>query len=234
MLEKIKQLEQKARQLEPEAHQKAEWHQLSLNYANQFYEQLDSLPAFQALHEAALTPDTFHIPEQQEALIELLQQLKTQVDTMGINPASGGHFGYVPGGGLFPSALADYLAAATNRYAGLYFATPGAVKMENELIRWMCGLMGFPETALGNLTSGGSIANLTAITTARESRQLKARDFEKQVFYLTQQTHHCFFHPRNANGLLGAVVCLLSEIENLFFEVACFQLAPKRPFALRG
>jgi len=52
-------------------------------------------------------------------------------------------------------------------------------------------LMGFPATAHGNLTSGGSIANLIAFTTAREARELKASEFHKQCIYLTSQVHHC-------------------------------------------
>ncbi|CAM4257019.1 Pyridoxal-dependent decarboxylase [Gillisia hiemivivida] len=99
------------------------------------------------------------------------------MDEVGINPASGGHMGYIPGGGLYPSALGDYIAAVNNKYEGLFFATPGAVRLENMLIRWMCKLMGYPETSTGNLTSGGSIANFVAVVTARESFDLKARDF---------------------------------------------------------
>ncbi len=40
--------------------------------------------------------------------------------------------------------------------------------MENELIRWMASIFSYPETAIGNLTSGGSIANLIALTAARD------------------------------------------------------------------
>ena len=50
--------------------------------------------------------------------------------------------------------------------------------------------MGYPKNAAGNLTSGGSIANLVAIVTAREAHNLKARDFENSVIYLSEQVHH--------------------------------------------
>ena len=109
---------------------------------------------------------------------------------MGINTVSGGHMGYIPGGGLYPSALGDYIAAISNRYAGIFYTAPGAVRLENMLIRWMCQIMGYPKNAFGNLTSGGSIANLIAIVTAREAFNIKARDFEKSVIYLSEQAHH--------------------------------------------
>lgn len=54
----------------------------------------------------------------------------------------------------------------------------------------MCRLMGYSNDATGNLTSGGSIANLVAIVTARESHSIKARDIENTVIYLSEQAHH--------------------------------------------
>ena len=40
---------------------------------------------------------------------ELLAALKEHVDSKGINPAAGAHMGYIPGGGIFPTAMGDYL-----------------------------------------------------------------------------------------------------------------------------
>ncbi|MBK7225472.1 MAG: hypothetical protein IPH96_08685 [Saprospiraceae bacterium] len=48
----------------------------------------------------------------------------------GLNPASGGHLGYIPGGGLYSGAIGDFLAAITNQYAGIYCGGPGAVKLK--------------------------------------------------------------------------------------------------------
>ena len=92
-------------------------------------------------------------------------------------PASGGHLAYIPGGGLYHSALGDYLAAVTNKYAGIFFTGPGPVRMENMLVRWVADLVGYPRGAAGNIASGGSIANLTAIATARDAHGLKGADY---------------------------------------------------------
>ncbi|WP_225987774.1 hypothetical protein [Rufibacter sp. LB8] len=54
---------------------------------------------------------------------QALALLKEHVDTPGLNPASGG-LGYIPGGGLYYAALGDYLAAVSNRYAGLFYSAP--------------------------------------------------------------------------------------------------------------
>ncbi|MEZ4952443.1 MAG: hypothetical protein R2825_02550 [Saprospiraceae bacterium] len=47
--------------------------------------------------------------------------LKEKVPNEGLNPASGGHLGYIPRGGIFPTALGDYLAAVSNEYAGIFY-----------------------------------------------------------------------------------------------------------------
>src|SRR5207247_4675404 len=90
--------------------------------------------------------------------------------TRGIAPTSGRFFGFVPGGGLASAAVGDYLAALTNRYAGVYAASPGAVEVENRAIRWLIDMVGFPDGAWGTLQSGGSLATLTALVAARQSR----------------------------------------------------------------
>ncbi len=132
----------------------------------------------------------FQIEEDGKSIESLIEVFKTEVSQVALNAASGGHLGYIPGGGVYPTAIGDYLAAVSNEYAGIFFASPGAVRMENMLLRWLCDLMKYPKTALGNLTSGGSIANLIAVATARDFKQIKSRDIDQSVIYLTQQVHH--------------------------------------------
>jgi glutamate/tyrosine decarboxylase-like PLP-dependent enzyme len=98
--------------------------------------------------------------------------------------------GYIPGGGLYASALGDYLAAVSNRYAGVFFGSPGAVRMEHMLLRWLAEVVGYPETAAGDLTTGGSLANLIGIVTAREAHEIKATDVPTTVVYLSEEAHH--------------------------------------------
>jgi glutamate/tyrosine decarboxylase-like PLP-dependent enzyme len=55
----------------------------------------------------------------------------------------------------------------------------------------MAELVGYPAGSGGNLSSGGSIANLIGIVTARDACGLKAKDYERAVVYLSDQAHHC-------------------------------------------
>ena len=78
--------------------------------------------------------------------------------------------------------------------------------MENMLIRWMNDLVGYPVAATGNLTSGGSLANLIAIVTARDAKQVKAAYIERSVIYLSEQAHHSIDKAIRIAGLGECVV----------------------------
>ncbi len=206
MLETIQQLEAIAKRLEPLPENRAEWNKEVQKYADNFLDNFNKHTTFVVSKDLGKPLLDFPIPENGKPIDEVLACLKENVDTPNLNPASGGHFGYIPGGGVFTTALGDYLAAVTNRYAGIFFACPGGVRMENLLLRWMCTMVGYPSNALGNLTSGGSIANLSAITTARDAKGIKARDVEKCVIYMTQQLHHCVQKSLRIAGMKECII----------------------------
>jgi len=203
MLDKIKALEKRARKLEPTKDTRHHWNSEVQAYADHFLDLRNPGKTYKADNPASKQLDFEESPRPIEELIHFVQ---TEVDDTGINPASGKHFGYIPGGGLFTTALGDYMAGTSNRYAGIAFASPGGVRMENQLIRWMCRLMGYPDTALGNLTSGGSIANLIAVVTARDNAQLRAVDYAKACVYVTSHVHHCVQKALRIAGMAEAQV----------------------------
>lgn len=204
MLEKIQQLETESRKLDPTASQRQDWNQQVQQHADAFLNSLDTRKAYEYKGTDSKFLSSFEISDEPKDLTQLLSILDEQFEQVGINSASGGHLGYIPGGGVYPSALGDYLAAVSNKYAGIFFSSPGAVRIENQLIRWLCKVMGYPTTALGNLTSGGSIANLIAITTARDFKNIRSKEVEKAVIYLTHQTHHCVQKALRIAGLAEA------------------------------
>ena len=78
--------------------------------------------------------------------------------------------------------------------------------MENLLIRWMADVIGYPESAGGDLSSGGSIANLTAIVTAREAKGVSSDRIPRSVIYATEQVHHCVGKAIGIAGLKEAQI----------------------------
>jgi len=99
-----------------------------------------------------------------------------------------GYLAYIPGGGLFTAALAEFLAQGLNRYDGLWQPSPAVVQLEENVTRWMCSVFDLPEeTSQGLLTTGGSLANLSAFVTARHAKL--GEDFLDGTYYCTDQTH---------------------------------------------
>jgi aromatic-L-amino-acid decarboxylase len=198
----IRELERVARQLDPAGEQRRALLADVGDYAESF---LAALP-----EAKTYTPDAGHngftdypLQEAPTEIGELLQFFRREVDTTGILPASGGQMGYIPGGGLFPSALGDFLAATSNRYSGVSFAGPGAARMEGALVRWMCELVGYPAEAAGDLTSGGSMATLSALVVARDALHIGPAEIPDTCMYLTRQAHHCIDGALHVAGLDG-------------------------------
>jgi len=208
MREQLRQLERKSRVLDPGPAERREMTHAVTAAVEDF---LDGLPD-RRTYQAGPTPareGVFRVSEDPGEMTKALALIEDVVLAHGINPASGGHFGYISGGGLFPSALGDLIADVTNRYSGVSFASPGATLMERELIRWMADLAGLPAEAGGDLTSGGSIANLSAIVAAREARNVKSTEVTSSVVYLTAHTHHTL---RKALHIAGLGECEVREV----------------------
>ncbi len=195
------------RALEPPGTQRQALFAKVQGYADRFLDRIGSLKAYETDgHEKCEADGMFEPQEEGGDLDRLLDHLALRVDGPGLNPASGGHLGYIPGGGVPAAAWGDLLAAITNRYAGVFYSSPGAVRMENAMVRWSARLVGYPENAGGCLLSGGSMANLTAVATARSAMGLKGRDLERAVVYLTHHAHHSLHKALRITGLGECIV----------------------------
>lgn len=130
---------------------------------------------------------------------QVLKRLEEIILRRGLNATSGKFMGYIPGGGLPHSAMGDFLAALTNRYAGVYEAGPGAAAIENEMVSWLARRLKMPESAFGSLTSGGTTAILLCLVAARS--RLKFEDWSRSVIYFSAETHHCLQRSLIVAGL---------------------------------
>jgi aromatic-L-amino-acid decarboxylase len=101
--------------------------------------------------------------------------------------AGPGYLAYIPGGGLYTAALADFIAQGVNRYVGLWMPSPAVVQLEENVTRWLCDLYGMGAGSQGILTSGGSTANLSAVVTARHAKV--GDDFADGTYYVSEQAH---------------------------------------------
>lgn len=199
--DKISLYELEGLKLEPNRTKRTEYFDKVKDYTEDFLDNVHDLKAFvnDYKNDGSFDKSPFQdVPTDTNTIIDFL---KENVDRAGINPASGGHIGYIPGGGIYSAAIGDYLAAVMNRYAGVFFASPGAVRIENQLIDWVGELVGYEKGFGGNLASGGSMANLIAISTARIAKGIKAKDIDTSTIYLTKQAHHCVTKALKIVGL---------------------------------
>ena len=205
-LDRIQQLEKQSRLLDPEDTTRAHWQTQTNAYAEAFIQKRNTRKAYDDSSDNGLGLLDSPIEENPLNIDEVLKLVEKSIVPSGIDLTSSRHFGYIPGGGLYPSALGDFLAAVSNKYASNFFASPGSARLENQLIRWIADLMDYPETAAGNLTSGGSVAHLIAITAAREAYKLKAKDYHRAVIYVSSQTHHSVLKALTIAGMREAEI----------------------------
>ncbi|WP_226064385.1 pyridoxal phosphate-dependent decarboxylase family protein [Kaistella polysaccharea] len=205
ILLKLTELNKTSQLLETPESERLEMIENVTDYANQFIAGLSSVKAFQDKEATSL-----EITNQKRSLPELLDLYQKQVAETGINAASGKHLGYIPGGGVFTAALADFIAAITNPYASVHYASPGAATIENEVINWLKNVFSFPESSVGCLSSGGSISTLIAFTAARDHHKVKNELIPKNVVYLSEQVHHSTQKALRIIGLEDIVIRYIS------------------------
>jgi aromatic-L-amino-acid decarboxylase len=134
------------------------------------------------------------------ALEPLLDQLFRDWIPRSFTAPGPGYLAYIPGGGIFPAALADFITDTTNRYTGVWQAAPALVQLEANALDWLRDWMGFPHEARGLFTTGGSMATFNAIVCARE-RHLGA-EIRRGVLYTSDQAHHSILKSAKLAGVM--------------------------------
>jgi aromatic-L-amino-acid decarboxylase len=169
----------------------------------------------------------------------LLDLLFSRVIPKSFNTASPGYLAYIPSGGIFHAAVADLITDAVNRYMGIWLAAPGLAQLEVNVIRWFCDLVGYPSSATGFLTTGGSLANFSALVTARRERL--PENFLSGILYVSDQTHHSVQKAALLAGLPPQNVRLIPSdaqfrvrVEMLEQAIAKDRQAGFTPFLLVG
>ncbi len=97
------------------------------------------------------------------------------------------YLAFVPAAPVVPAILGELLCAGCNYFAGVWLEGAGPAMVERVVLGWFRDWLGLPPTAAGALTSGGSEANLTALTVARH--QLGFDERVRAVLYVSSQRH---------------------------------------------
>lgn len=155
---------------------------------NHFETQNSKKPVTFATREEMDSLLTENIPEDPTPANEVLDfVMNTIIPNSNIvsHPKS---YSFVPGPSNYISAMADTIATGFNIFSGGWAASPAAAELEIVVMNWLLKIFGFPTKKGGGIfTSGGSMANLTALVTARRIKC--GDDFSKAIIYLSDQAH---------------------------------------------
>ena len=210
LIRQINDFAEQAAVIEPDAARRQELLGAVNDYTERFLEALPERPAFNFTEDMGAGLYDSPITEEGMEIGDILRIYKENVDDQALCTVSGKFFGYISPCSMYYSALGDYMAAVMDEYAGEFSSSPGAVRMEYQLLDWMAELVGYhPGMAKGVLASGGSIATLTCIVTAREAHGLSADNYPRAVVYSTRFTHHCVAKSLHIAGLGG---CITREV----------------------
>ena len=165
---------------------------------------MQKMPAFNPMGEAhdpkvnGLKKDfilpyqaTKNFPTRAENYEMLLKTVFNDLAPYSQVPGHPGFAAYVAGAGNFISNTAQFIAQTLNPFTGHYMMAPGLVALEMEVIKWFQTLVGYDEQlSQGYLTSGSSLATLSALSMARKEK-ISGYDYSKVTGYTSADSHHC-------------------------------------------
>jgi aromatic-L-amino-acid/L-tryptophan decarboxylase len=178
--------------LEPDRTTQERWLEAFSRFALDHIERLDRASALGTIGAEGLRiaeAVSLPIPEAPIAPERLVDLLGRAVEASLVT-AGPGYLAYIPGGGLYAAALADFVANCFNRFTGLSAAAPALCRLEADVLAWLAREFGYGAEARGLFTSGGSLANWSAIVTARQAHFGDSGELHRAVAYTSSQAHH--------------------------------------------
>ena len=129
---------------------------------------------------------------------DLLDEFRSRIAPHTVSAWHPRSYGYFTPPPLVSSVLGEMLAQIAQQGVDVWHAGPVAAFVEEEVIRWLCNLIGYGRGSFGLLTSGGVMANFIAMALARDvhashvlglDRPPRGRALESLRIYASDQTH---------------------------------------------
>ena len=146
------------------------------------------------------------LPEQGKDPHEVYEEFKQYIFPYNKGNVHPRFFAWIQGTGTPLGSFADLLASGMNPNTTI--GEHAAMYVDRQVVNWCKELMNFPSEASGILISGGSMANITALTVARNSvgvekirqKGLKAASAQLLI-YCSVETHSCILKAAEILGL---------------------------------
>lgn len=124
-------------------------------------------------------------------------------------------FGFIPSSPTWPSVLADFLASGFNINSCTWLVSSGTSELELVVTDWMRSWIGYPETAGGLVTSGGSAASLEALVAARDA----ANSPTLPAVYMSDQSHSALKRAASVIGVRRENIRLVHTDDDFKMDV---------------
>lgn len=167
------------------------------------------------------------IPEKGQAPEEVYSDFQKYIFPYNKGNVHPRFFAWIQGTGTPMGVLADLLASGMN--PNVMIGEHSAMYVDQQVVNWCKQLMNFPSEASGILVSGGSMANITALTVARNSfreeniRSKGLKNASSQlVLYCSVETHSCILKAAEIIGLGADAVRKIGV--NEFYEMNTSEL----------
>jgi aromatic-L-amino-acid/L-tryptophan decarboxylase len=157
------------------------------------------------------------LPAQGVSFDHVLREVSEKVLTSIMHVDHPRFMAFVPGPGNFVGAMADALLSGFNVFAGTWLGGSGAAQIELVTLDWMKQMCGLPENAGGLFLSGGSMANVTGLATARHV-MLDDRIAGAAV-YFSDQTHSSVERALRLLGFLPEQLVKIASDEDFRLPV---------------
>jgi aromatic-L-amino-acid decarboxylase len=207
---------------------------------------VEGLPAAPAMNvdvdgADALVGSLLAAPTEEPGELGELLAVFRNAAALAIETAGPSYLAYVGGGGLYTSALAEFVARGVNRFTGLAAFAPALVAMEESTLRWLGREFGLPAGSGGLLTTGGSMATLVALVAARTDRLGDGNGIGRGTVYVTAHTHQSLAKAARIAGLRTDQVRVVPTTDDLRMDpdaaedlLAADRAAGRVPFLLVG
>ena len=121
-------------------------------------------------------------------IIKLYDEVISRAVVSGDSPR---FMAFIPTAPTKAALLFDMIVSCASIQGISWLEAAGSITAENQVLRWMADVSGLPESAGGTFVSGGSAANLAALTVARDSgrQRLHAGKRLPVRIALSQQAH---------------------------------------------
>jgi len=105
------------------------------------------------------------------------------------------YLAFIPAAPTRLAAAFDMHVSAASIYGSTWLESSGAVYAENQALRWVADLAGFPASAGGVFVQGGTLGNLSALVAAREqARRTREKIPPRWAVCVTEETHSSVAH----------------------------------------